>query len=127
MRVFSKGPLILVGLLLLSGCTQFPVKSGSLTSEPVHTASYPLLPETVSAVLNERSGYAIVQMDQSPWGANAELDIAPVYYAASGRQCREVKVTPSGIAPVQEFIACQQGEQWGITRNVTRALSQQSQ
>lgn len=122
MRVPNKHFLILFGVLLLSGCAQFPTASNSAINMPVHAAHTPF-PPNLSSALTARSGYTVLQLEQSPWGPSVNLDVSPIYYAASGRICREMSVTQQGTALKDDVIACQYGDLWGYTRNVTKSLS----
>ena len=125
MKVFCKRSLIFVGVLLLSGCNQLPVKSNSAsTPVPVNPTHSPLSAE-ISAQLSERSGYAVVQIASSSWGDNVQMDLAPVYFSATGCVCREGRETQLGSALKDDIIACQYGNYWGYHRNVTKSLGQQ--
>ena len=125
MKVFYKRSLVLIGVLLLSGCNQLSMKPNSASSPvPVNTPHTPL-PADVSSQLNERSGYAVIQTNASASGVNIEMDMAPVYYSASGRLCREGTITQLGTALKDEIIACQYGDYWGYNRNVTKSLGRQ--
>ena len=123
MRASYLRPLMLVSVLLLSGCTQLTLKSNSHTAVPVNTPHTPL-PADVSEALSQRSAYAVIQSDTTHWGTNIELDVTPVYYSASGRVCREMSVSQIGGALRDQVIACQYGNNWGVTRNVTKTLGQ---
>ena len=125
MQVFTKRSFVVLGVLLLSGCTQLPIKSHSTaTPVPVNLPHTPL-PASVSTQLSERPGYAIIQTNDTQWGANVEFDLSPVYYAASGRLCREGTITQTNTALNEEIIACQYGAYWGYNRNVTKSLGRQ--
>lgn len=117
---------LLAGVLLLAGCTTLPGTTSASQSWGGSLASHSLpLSEQLSAMLAESNDYAVVTTEGSPWGEQAELHLSPIYYAASGRLCREFEVfTPVQPDKAMAQVACEvRPGQWVSTRNVTRELS----
>lgn len=113
--------LILFGVLFLSGCAQMSTQTTTPSAATFH-APQTLLTHHVSEQLSQQSGYLLIRADDTQWGNNIEFDVSPVYFAASGRVCREMLITQEGSSRHEQVIACQYGHDWGVTRNVTQAL-----
>lgn len=114
----------LLSVLILGGCTQLTTQSNTQVSVPVNIQHTPL-PASVSEVLSQQMGYALIQTEETHWGVQIELDVSPVYLSANGRVCREMSVAQTTSAMQYQVIACQYGHYWGVIRNVTKALVQQ--
>ena len=124
MRASYTRPLLLAGvLIILSGCAQTPRHGTQLPAVPNNTPHTPL-PVAISERLTEQSGYTAIQSELTHWGNSIQLEASPIYYAASGRICREISVSQSHTSLREEVIACNYGSHWGVTRNVTKALEQ---
>ena len=121
MQMIYKRTLVVLGVLLISGCAQTQTNTTAQSPVKFNTPST-ALPTEVSNRLSEQSGYILIQTDETHWGSQIELDVSPVYYSASGRLCRDVSVTQQGTLRNEQVIACQYGNAWGVTRNVTQAL-----
>lgn len=79
----------------------------------------------LSGFLAQSSGGAATQLAESPWGRDVEVVADTVYYAASGRPCRELSIRRAGRNAVQSAIACETSSgDWIVRRQVTQALTQ---
>lgn len=125
MKALLARPLLLCSVLLMTGCMQtLNLPQASSTSTVVNSHSSSLSAE-LSSALSQELGYAIFVTDDAYWGQNVELSVAPVYYSAAGRVCREMVVTKQATRLSDQLISCQFGHEWRVNRNVTRVLSQQ--
>ena len=124
MRATLFRPALLLCAILLGGCTQLATQPSSSIAVPINLP-HTTLSTRVSETLSQNMGYTIVQTDETHWGQQIELDVAPIYYSATGQICREMTVKQLNSAFNEKVIACQYGQNWGVIRNVTQALGQQ--
>ena len=125
MTMYVARPLLICSLLLMTACTSMLPTFQNSSESAVGVAINTPLPADVSDILSQHRGYARVTSNETHWGPSVELNASPVYYSAMGQLCREVSVLKQTSGITEEAIACQQGQLWGIHRNVTRVLSQQ--
>ncbi|MBM7457052.1 hypothetical protein HNR62_002954 [Oceanisphaera litoralis] len=106
-------PLVVLSIMTVSGCAgrQQDIAAGQHTGH-----------KELNQYLNSSTGGATV-LTNSPWGANVQIMAGQPYFAASGRSCRQLQVTPaSGTS--KQHIACQNKTgNWAITRPVTQLLT----
>ncbi len=83
------------------------------------------LDANLSGFLAQSSGGAAIQLAESPWGRDVEVVADTVYFAASGRPCRELSIRHAGRQAEQGAIACETAAgDWVVRRQVTEALTQ---
>jgi len=119
-RILRSRPLrlpLLLGALLLGGCSMMP---GSATTTPVAAAPPPVPtdPVVAFAATNQPGAQASLALA----GGRTPVRVARSYYAASGRECREVLV---GAGPgARSQLVCQgEGGAWAASRPLLRGGS----
>jgi len=68
---------------------------------------------------NSASSGAVHQADSSPWGSNVAVTLQKRYAAASGRDCRDIRIDRGSTT--QLGIVCRlSASQWEVIRPITR-------
>jgi len=113
--------LALVLGTLAAGCA-----TPSSTSQPASEAGVAggvqgaPLPPRVAEFLETAPASAVIKLTQSPWGPNVEVTVGEPYFAASGRQCRKLRLTGNAVE-THRALACRADKGWVEQRLVTRA------
>ncbi len=118
--------LTLAVIAVLGGCAMQPASHSRQAGSVVAGAdSGTQLGANLSGFLAQSSGGAVIQLDESPWGDDVEVQADSVYFAASGRPCRELRIRSASRQDEQSAVACEtDAGDWVTRRQVTRALSQ---
>lgn len=116
-------PLLILSCLVLGlgGCalTQpFATKSAGVLAES--SAGQPL-DAALAAFLAQAPVGAVQVAADSPWGSQAEITVEDRYLAASGRDCRRLRVASAGAGAPIRAIACQSAQGWDARRLVIDA------
>ena len=90
--------------LLLAGCTGTPEQSQATAPEPMRIL------DPVAAFAADPPAYGDAMVELSDSGAMARLQIIRQYTAASGRECREVRIAQRGSDQTRLF--CRAGTGW---------------
>lgn len=111
----------LVAAALLAGCAQTSLNSS--TNEQGYVLSgdsaKPIQNDTLNGFLDQTPGNSAVTAAQSPWGNNVEVVAEARYFAASGRECRKLRiVTPS--QQTRQALVCRGPNGWSEQRLVTQ-------
>ncbi|WNK21166.1 hypothetical protein P1P91_05690 [Halomonas piscis] len=89
---------VLAAGALLAGCAQVPydASDGERGYVLSHDGARPIQNATLNGFLDQTPGNSAVTVATSPWGNNVEVVAESRYFAASGRECRKLRiVTPS--------------------------------
>lgn len=105
----------------LSGCISMH------DSTPAHSSGVnqpELLPSEINAFVANGPAGSIAVFSQTPWGEQLEFELSNKYFAASGRDCRSLRLRkPASSTYLSEALACQvELGQWQVVRPVTQLL-----
>ena len=112
-------------IAVLGGCAMQPASHSRQAGSVVAGAdSGTRLGANLSGFLAQSSGGAVIQLDESPWGDDVEVQADSVYFAASGRPCRALSIRRANRQAEQGAIACETAAgDWVTHRQVTQALT----
>lgn len=119
-RNFLKIIATLVVSGAMTGCKSIPVSDSvnrvaeflRLTSSTeVYAAEVVMEPKEsifgeLDQFFNDAPAGAKNKLDNSPWGESAEIVVSAPYYAASGRQCRGLKVKLVSSKQIEDELVC---------------------
>lgn len=121
-RQASRLLLALLFSAALGGCVLQPAQQGGASGVVMAgSAQRQALDENLNGFLSQASAGAIVALDQSPWGNHVEVIAEESYLAASGRECRRLRVLHSDSGQVTQALACEAAQGWEASRLVTEA------
>lgn len=112
---------VLAAGVLLAGCAQGPygASGGDRGYVLSHDGARPIENATLNGFLNQTPGNSAVTAATSPWGNNVEVVAESRYFAASGRECRKLRVvTPS--RETRKVLVCRTDNGWVEQRLVTQ-------
>lgn len=118
-----QAPMLLLALLVsaaLGGCALQPQGTASGSVMAGSAQGKPLEGE-VSDFLSRANSGEIIQLNQSPWGGDVEVETGSPYYAASGRVCRMLAIRQGGLATERREIACETASGGWVTRRQVTA------
>ncbi|QOR37423.1 hypothetical protein HNO52_02020 [Billgrantia diversa] len=120
--------LALTLMAVLGGCAM-PATQPSDTAGSVMTGTQGKpVGEELSQWLARAHPGEVIQLGQSPWGREVQVEVGSLYYAASGRVCRELTVRQGGLDAERREIACETAAgNWVTRRQVTASQSSSSQ
>jgi len=113
-------------LSALAGCAiqGGPRGEGEARNIATMRGGNPAGPE-LSQFLEQATPGSAIRLQQSLWGASAEVVVAARYYAASGRPCLRLNVALQRVSTglTENRLACRvEGQGWFTQRLVTDAL-----
>lgn len=119
--------LAALSVVVISGCaTNYP--SGSSQQEAryvLNTDAAKLLnDESLNSFLSEAPASGILNLARSPWGDNVEIVADESYLAASGRECRKLRVVAAGGGSARTALVCETPNGWVNQRVVTQEVTQ---
>ncbi|MGM1053159.1 MAG: DVU3141 family protein [Pseudomonadota bacterium] len=117
LRRSALGLLAMAGLAL-AGCASQGGMSGSQPGGTVQGAQGHVLDENLNGFLAQAPAGAAISVAESPWGANVDVIADEPYFAASGRECRKLRVM-SASGTVRQAVACEAASGWHARRLVT--------
>lgn len=112
---------VLAAGVLLAGCAQAPYDASDRERGYVlsHDGARPIENATLNGFLDQTPGNSAVTASTSPWGNNVEVVAESRYFAASGRECRKLRiVTPS--RETRKVLVCRTDNGWVEQRLVTQ-------
>ncbi|TVP44943.1 MAG: hypothetical protein EA345_14795 [Halomonas sp.] len=117
--------LVALSVAVISGCaTQYP--SGSTQQEAryvLNNDSGKLLEdESLNNFLSQAPASGILNLARSPWGDNVEVVADESYLAASGRECRKLRVVAAGGDSARTALVCETPNGWVNQRDITQAV-----
>jgi hypothetical protein len=123
---YLRGPALgLIAMLGLSlaGCATQGAYDGPPAGGTVQGAQGTPLDENLNGFLAQAPAGAVISLAESPWGAGVEVIADEPYHAASGRECRQLRVMASDGA-TRQAVACQAADGgWEARRLVTDSLA----
>ncbi|WP_434986180.1 DVU3141 family protein [Vreelandella zhaodongensis] len=116
--------LVALGVAVVSGCaTHYP--SGSTQQEARYVLTNDnaslLNDDNLNGFLSQAPAGGVLSVASSPWGNNVQLLADAPYLAASGRECRQVRVTQQNGSS-RAALTCETPNGWVHQRLVTHAL-----
>lgn len=119
--------LATLSLAVLGGCaTNYP--SGSTQQEARYVlnndAATLLEDEGLNSFLSQAPASGILNVARSPWGDNVEVVADESYLAASGRECRKLRVVSAGGGSTRSALVCEAPNGWVNQRVVTEEVTQ---
>lgn len=118
--VYRMASVLAAGALLV-GCAQAPygASDGERGYVLSHDGARPIQNATLNGFLDQTPGSSAVTVATSPWGNNVEVVAESRYFAASGRECRQLRiVTPS--RETSKVLVCRTDNGWAEQRLVTQ-------
>lgn len=109
--------LVAVLGLALAGCAAQGPAPGSST----HSASGDTLGDNLNGFLSQSPAGAIINLAESPWGSDVEVIADERYFAASGRECRQLRIVDGEGRNTRRAVACDTGSGWETRRLVTES------
>ncbi|GHE20576.1 hypothetical protein GCM10017767_10970 [Halomonas urumqiensis] len=108
--------------LALTGCAAQSGMSDLSAGGTVSGAPGTALDENLNGFLAQAPAGAVVNLAESPWGANVEVIADAPYFSASGRECRKLRIVTAN-ASNRQAVACETAEGWQARRLVTDATA----
>lgn len=111
----------LAAALLLAGCAQSPFNSSAQEQDYILSgdSAKPIQSDTLNGFLDQSPGNSAVTAAQSPWGRNAEVVAEARYFAASGRECRKLRIVTAS-QQTRRALVCRGDNSWVEQRLVTQ-------
>lgn len=111
----------LAATTLLAGCAQSPFTSSPSEQGYVLSAdsARPIQSDTLNGFLEQSPGSSAVTVADSPWGENAEVVAESHYFAASGRECRQLRIVTAS-QQTRQALVCRTDNGWAEQRQVTQ-------
>ncbi|WP_319001106.1 MULTISPECIES: DVU3141 family protein [unclassified Halomonas] len=106
--------LAMLSAAILTGCASYPASNTQQEAQYVLNND----PATLikNANLNEFLAQApaggIINVANSPWGDGVEIVADAAYLAASGRECRKLKVVAAGSSNARTALVCKTPDGW---------------
>ncbi|OAL57514.1 MULTISPECIES: DVU3141 family protein [unclassified Halomonas] len=106
--------LAVLSAAILSGCASYP------SSNTQQEAQYVLNNDPATLIQNESlNGFlaqapagGIINVASTPWGNGVEIVADAAYLAASGRECRKLKVVAAGNSNARTALVCKTPDGW---------------
>lgn len=117
--------LAALSLVMVSGCASYP--SGSSQQEAQYVLNNDpatlLQDESLNEFLTNAPAGAIMNVTSSPWGDNVEVVADAAYLAASGRECRKLRIVEAGTNAAGAALVCKTPNGW-VNQRVVAQTSQ---
>ena len=114
--------LALAMMAALAGCAIQPGSSASASGSLVSGGQGHALDDNLSGFLAQAPAGAVMSLAESPWGANADVIADEPYFAASGRECRQLQIISGGDS-ARQAVACETSNGWESRRLVTESTT----
>lgn len=114
--------LAALSLVVVSGCATYPSGSGQQEAQYVlnNDPATLLQDESLNGFLSKAPAGAVINVIRSPWGDNVEVVADAAYLAASGRECRKLRVVEAGTNAVGSALVCKTPNGWVNQRVVAQ-------
>jgi len=118
--------LAALSLVMVSGCASYPSGAGHQEAQYVlsNDPATLLQDESLNDFLTKAPAGAVLNLPQSPWGDNVEIVADAAYLAASGRECRKLRVVEAGTSATGAALVCKTPNGWVNQRVVAQQTSQ---
>ncbi|MDQ7727268.1 DVU3141 family protein [Halomonas sp. SpR8] len=117
--------LAALSLAVVSGCATYPSGTGQQEAQYVlnNDPATLLQDESLNDFLSKSPPGAIINVTRSPWGDNVEVVADAAYLAASGRECRKLRVVEAGTNAAGSALVCKTPNGW-VNQRVVAQTSQ---
>lgn len=114
--------LVTLSLAIVSGCTSYPTSTMENGRYVLNNDSGTLLQsEQLNEFLSQAPTGGVLNVTDSPWGNHVEIVADATYLAASGRECRRLRVVDGNTAPTTQALVCKTDNGWVNQRVVTQS------
>lgn len=117
----ARWPLVTVLALMLAGCA-VPGLQSSGSRSVIDSAQGQPLGDDLNGFLAQAPDGAILNLATSPWGNQVEVTAGDTYFAASGRECRKLRVDKAAQGETRA-LACKTPQGWESRRLITETSS----
>lgn len=116
--------LAALSVTVISGCATYPNGTQQqaqyvLNNDPAKVIS----DENLNGFLAQAPAGAVLDLARSPWGDNVEIVADAPYLAASGRECRKLRVIQTGSGSARSALTCATPNGWVNQRAITQTGS----
>jgi len=105
--------LAALSVAVVSGCATYPSGNQQQVQYVLgNDTAKPLQDENLNGFLAQAPAGAVLKLVQSPWGDNVEIVADAPYLAASGRECRKLRVIEQGSGAARTALTCATPNGW---------------
>ncbi|WP_350359580.1 DVU3141 family protein [Vreelandella sp. SM1641] len=106
--------LAALSVVVVSGCASYPNSSTQQQAQYVLNNDPATLLEDVALneFLSKAPAGSVLNLARSPWGDNVEIVADAPYLAASGRECRRLRIVDSAGAAAPSALTCETPDGW---------------
>lgn len=117
--------LATLSLVVVSGCASYPSSSDQQDAQYVlnNDPATLLQDQSLNDFLTKAPAGAVLNVTSSPWGDNVEVVADAAYLAASGRECRKLRVVEAGTNATGAALVCKTPNGW-VNQRVVAQTSQ---
>ncbi|CAH1043959.1 DVU3141 family protein [Halomonas sp. TD01] len=116
--------LAALSVAVVSGCATYPNSTQQQAQYVLNTDSARLLgDDNLNGFLSQAPAGAVMNLVRSPWGDNVEIIAGAPYLAASGRACRQLRVTEAGGSAARTALTCETPNGWVNQRVLSQSTS----
>ncbi|MDX1714761.1 DVU3141 family protein [Vreelandella venusta] len=116
--------LAALSVAVVSGCATYPNSTQQQAQYVLNTDSAKLLgDDNLNGFLSQAPAGAVMNLVYSPWGDNVEIIADAPYLAASGRECRRLRVVESGSGAAGTALTCETPNGWVNQRVLSPSIS----
>lgn len=115
--------LAVLGVAMVSGCASYPSSNTQQQAQYVlnNDPARLLEDERLNDFLSQAPASGTINVVRSPWGDNIEIVADESYLAASGRECRKLRIIESE-GSARSALVCETPDGWVNQRVVTQAV-----
>lgn len=119
--------LAALSVAVIAGCSTYPKSNVQPAQYVLNNDPATLLQdESLNDFLSRSPAGAVLNVTRSPWGHNVEVVADAPYLAASGRECRKLRVVEMG-SNARTALVCETPDGWVNQRVVTQIDSSATQ
>lgn len=119
--------LAALSVAVIAGCSSYPKSNAQEAQYVLNNDPATLLQdESLNDFLSKSPAGAVLNVARSPWGHNVEVVADAPYLAASGRECRKLRVVEMGSS-ARSALVCETPNGWVNQRVVTQIDSSATQ
>ncbi|WP_018915539.1 DVU3141 family protein [Vreelandella zhanjiangensis] len=112
--------LVAFSVAVISGCATYPNGTQQQAQYVLNNDPGKLLnDDNLNSFLSQSPAGSVINLVTSPWGSNVEVVADASYLAASGRECRKLRVVEAGSS-ARSALVCETPNGWVNQRAVTQ-------
>ncbi|MBE0464425.1 DVU3141 family protein [Halomonas sp. AOP43-A1-21] len=112
--------LVAFSVAVISGCATYPNGTQQQAQYVLNNDPAKLLnDDTLNGFLSQAPAGSVINLATSPWGNNVEVVADASYLAASGRECRKLRVVEAGSS-ARSALVCETPNGWVNQRAITQ-------